>query len=328
MNYTEFRKQAGFFDGIKEWASNKVDELITPVLQPVVNKIEDKLPDLGTPDLSNKKPADLIKPFIKFPDNVPQPIQLGFEDAVNDWFDKGKDLNVFEAGKIDPNIFNSDAFRNLKTNEEKWDYLQRAASKAGVFSYLSEQNKLKNPNLPGIGELFMDPKKLYELPQQILDQPEFFDSLVAAVDKGDMDALEFLQWAEAKWKGQNGTGSGSGAAAGGNGSAPGLRIKFSTEQINKIKGAAQRALWGQIKADPLNNIPKAIAMFLRMQGLDQVADFARDPFKFYAALAAVLLGGAAVLGLGDDEERQPAPVTPQVDPRMAAVPYSYRPRYT
>lgn len=336
-------KTAGVWDDVTGWASDKVDaakgwakdkleEVVEPVFQPIQEVLDNRLGapgKTGIPDDPKKKPSERIMPYIKLPKDIPDPIRQGFGDAIDEWFENGRNLNVFESGKLNPNLFSSDAFKALKTNEEKWDYLQRVATKAGVFQYLTDQIKLNNSDMPNPVDLYLHPEKLYDLPQQILDKPEFFDSFLTAADKGDMGALEFFQWAESKWKGgTTGSTPGGDAAPAGN---KGVRINLSEDQKNKIKAVAQRVLWREVKADPLRNIPKAIAMFLRMYGYDQMADFARDPIKFYSSLAAVLLGGAVILGTDnddDEDERQLINSGKHVDPRMTQVPYSPRQRLT
>lgn len=249
--------------------------------------------------------------------DLPKPVQLGIQDAL-DSFKPGN--NVFEMGKLDPNLFNSDEFRKLTTNEERYAYLQRAATKAGVYAAMYNKDDKGNVKVTSIRDILQDPKKLHNIPQQVFDQPEFFSSLEKAVESGDMDTLEFLQWAKDKYA------KAATAKTNGTETADPFSITMSKEQEARLTKAASKAMWNNIQKDPLNNMPRAASLFLRQQGLDGLADFASNPFSFFASLAAILLGGGALLfgGLGQQEPQQVVINNGgQPDTRMSRVPYAF-----
>lgn len=258
--------------------------------------------------------------------NLPKAVQLGVQDAL-DAFKPG--ANVTELGKFDKDLFNSEDFRNLKSNEEKLEYLQRIATKTGIFAALyqkDENGKVKSTGV--IGDLLKDPDKLSQLPDQVLSNPEFFDSLVTAVENSkDIDTLNFLQWARDKVAAgdKSDTASEGGAVNPTNNS--GLSVALTEEQESRLTKAAAKSLWNQVQEDPLTNIPKAAGLFLRQAGLDGLASFAENPFVFYLSLAGLLLGGGALLA-GGGNEQQPIIINTgnggSYDPRMAQIPYSYR----
>lgn len=255
--------------------------------------------------------------------SLPQPVQQGIEDALND-IKPGN--NVLEMGKLSPDLFSSDEFRNLKTNEERYEYLQRAATKAGVFAAMYQKDENGKVKVTSISDLMQHPEKLQDLPQQVFDQPEFFDSLEKAVENGDMDTLEFLQWAKnqhAKSSAASAGASGAANVAGGKDSP--FSIKMSDEQEARLTKAAAKVMWNNVKKDPINNIPRAAGLFLRQQGLDGLADFASNPFSFFLSLAGILLSGGMLLSgaFGGGNQQQPIVINngPQADTRMQRVPY-------
>ena len=86
-----------------------------------------------------------------------------------------------------------------------------------------------------------------------------------------------------------------------------------------ITDGLQSRVWDEVKANPIQNIPKAASLFLRQHGLGVMADFAKNPIAFYGSLIGILGGGAMLLG-GSDSESQP--ITINNHPGYNKVPYS------
>ncbi len=79
----------------------------------------------------------------------------------------------------------------------------------------------------------------------------------------------------------------------------------------------------QIWENPIKNLPSAASLFLRQYGMNQLADFAENPWGFYGTLAAVLLGGGSLLaGGGSGSNSQPIIINQGGDSRMNKIPYA------
>lgn len=290
---------------------------VQPIQQPSVQQ------PAATQQTASQVPSFDIKGTYK---DLPQPVQLGVQDAL-EAIKPG--ANVLELGKIDKDVFNSDEFRKLETNEEKMEYLQRIATKAGIFSALYQKDENGKVKATGvISDIINDPDKLYELPDKVLANPEFFDSLVSAVENSkDTDTLKFLQWAKDQTAARKTPADSTAPGAdetGASSANKGFSVNLTEEQESKLTSAAAKSLWNQIKADPITTIPKAAGLFLNQIGMGGMASFAENPFVFYLSLAGLLLGGAALLSGGARQSNPPQVVInngPQADPRMTQVPY-------
>ena len=269
---------------------------------------------------------------------LPTPVREGALDAFDAMTTPG--TNIAEQSKLNKDFFTTDTWRSLKTNEERANYLTRALTKSGLLSTL--YGKDKGGNNIDLESLITDPQKLYTLPQQLLDQPAFFDSLCDAAGNGDLNTIEFLLWArnggvESTLFGKQqptkiapGTGTAQSAPRSGDDSyrssssepftpannasqtetpetsKAGINIKLSTEQTYKVCKAATKAFWNSIQQDPMNAFPMAASMFLDYIGLNGIGSWMRDPLHFYLALGTVLLGGGFLLFGGGDSKQDAA----------------------
>lgn len=109
--------------------------------------------------------------------------------------------------------------------------------------------------------------------------PEWFPSMINAIKNGSPDVLKQLQE-----MGQDGS------------------QMFNQQEMGQIMSAAKTATWNAIKKNPVQNIPKAVGLFLRSKGMNGMAGMAENPFMFYGGLLAAVAGGAYMLSGGDDDD--------------------------
>ena len=109
--------------------------------------------------------------------------------------------------------------------------------------------------------------------------PEWFPSMVNAIKNGSPDVLKQLQE-----MGQSGT------------------QMFNQQEMGQIMSAAKTATWNAVKQNPVQNIPKAVGLFLRSKGMNGMAGITENPFMFYGGLLAAVAGGAYLLSGGDDDD--------------------------
>lgn len=65
----------------------------------------------------------------------------------------------------------------------------------------------------------------------------------------------------------------------------------------ELEAAAKGRVWNLVKEDPLNNTPKAMALWLRTKGMSKnITDYLKNPLLFYGGLAGILGGGALLAG--------------------------------
>ena len=98
----------------------------------------------------------------------------------------------------------------------------------------------------------------------------------------------------------------------------GLFNNYTKEQQDVIKSKLQSKIWSGVWANPIENLPVAVGMFLRNHELDGLAGFVENPWAFWLSTLAILFGGGMLLGNmldGDDEPRQ------QMNPGWTTIPY-------
>ena len=134
----------------------------------------------------------------------------------------------------------------------------------------------------------------------MLADPNTEKALLGAMETGDLDALHMF--------------FGSGNAdpnAPADVNAEALKIvwdKMPEDQKARFIDAGKKCAWNGIKSDFFGNLPKAISLWFKMKGWDQMGEFAQDPLKFYLSVAGILGGGALLIGGlagGSDDEKQP-----------------------
>ena len=96
----------------------------------------------------------------------------------------------------------------------------------------------------------------------------------------------------------------------------GLFKNYTKEQQDVIKSKLQSKIWSGVWSNPIENLPVAIGMFLRNQGLEGLAGFAENPWAFWLSTLALLFGGGMLLSnmFDDDDE-------PRQNPGWTTIPY-------
>ena len=192
--------------------------------------------------------------------------------------------------KLDEGSFNSEEWRNLKTDDERTAYITKLIqdwgyNKAGIAVRENGMAAVaKNPDLV--------PKDL----NGVLSNEANYNELKEALSHGDMEFLNYMQ------RMQSSMGDEKAASY-----FSQVWSNIPEEKQEELLGTMKTAAWNNIKADPLSNIPKAIALWFKMKGWDQLGEFAQNPMNFYLTLGGLLVGGTALAGaaFGNGGSQQP-----------------------
>lgn len=194
---------------------------------------------------------------------------------------------AYNRGFYDPNnpiqlnekSFNSEEWRNLKTDDERTAYITKLLedwgyNKAGIAVRQNGMASIaKNPDLV--------PRDL----GGVLKNDANYKELMQALSHGDMEFLNYLQ------RMQQGMGGDQAASF-----FADVWSSIPEEKQLELMGTMKTAAWNNIKADPIANIPKAIGLWFKMKGWDQMGEFAQNPLNFYLTLGGLLVGGTALAG--------------------------------
>lgn len=158
----------------------------------------------------------------------------------------------------------------------------------------------------GVDFLGLDAQGRANVISTLLQDQATEKALLDALEKGDMDMWQMLIGLKADGTPDPNAKPDLNAEA--------MKIVWKNmdpKQQERFMDAGKKAAWAGIKQDFWTNLPKAVSLWFKMRGWDQMGEFAQDPLKFYLSLAGILGGGlvlgGAVLG-GGGSEQQPVVV--------------------
>ena len=123
----------------------------------------------------------------------------------------------------------------------------------------------------------------------MLQDPNTEKAVTDALAKGDMAALDMF------FGSQN-----QDPNAPKDTNAEALKIvwdKMPEDQKQRFIDAGKACAWNGIKSNFFTGIPKAIALWFKMQGWNEMGEFAQNPMNFYLTLGGLLVGGTALAGV-------------------------------
>ena len=122
----------------------------------------------------------------------------------------------------------------------------------------------------------------------MLQDPNTEKAVTDALAKGDMGALDMFFGSQTQ-----------DPNAPKDVNAEALKIvwdKMPEDQKQRFIDAGKACAWNGIKENFFTGIPKAIALWFKMQGWNEMGEFAQNPLNFYLTLGGLLVGGTALAG--------------------------------
>ena len=137
--------------------------------------------------------------------------------------------------------------------------------------------------------------------EHVLSNPDTEATILKAMETGDMDALDMFFGKP---------NADPNAPADPNAEAlKAVWERMPEERKQKYIEAGKKCAWNGIKSNFFTGIPKAIALWFKMKGWNDMGEFAKNPLNFYLTLGGLVVGGTALAGAafggGGGENQQP-----------------------